>query len=92
MFFLWVPKVALSLARIKQRVASGGHDVPEEDVRRRFERSVQHFFGAYAQHIDDWFLFDNSDVQPHLVAQKSKDGLQVHDKDLFNRIQKGHDA
>ena len=27
-FYLWVPKVELSLARIKERVAKGGHNVP----------------------------------------------------------------
>ena len=29
----------LHIARVKSRVARGGHDIPEEDIRRRYERS-----------------------------------------------------
>ena len=32
--------VTINLERIRQRVAAGGHDVPEADVRRRYERSL----------------------------------------------------
>jgi predicted ABC-type ATPase len=36
-FYLWVPSAELALSRIKERVLRGGHDVPEDVVRRRFE-------------------------------------------------------
>ena len=29
----------LHIARVKSRVARGGHDIPEQDIRRRYERS-----------------------------------------------------
>ena len=38
LFFLWIPTPELAIARIKERVAEGGHYVPAEDVRRRFVR------------------------------------------------------
>ena len=37
--FVSVGSPDLALDRIRNRVALGGHDVPEADVRRRFERS-----------------------------------------------------
>ena len=60
LFFLWIPSPNLALERIKERVASGGHDVPAADVRRRFRRSVDNFFKVYESHLDSWMLFDNS--------------------------------
>jgi hypothetical protein len=33
--------VEINLARIRNRVLAGGHDVPEEDVRRRYRRSFE---------------------------------------------------
>ncbi len=36
-FYLWVPSVELALSRIRGRVLLGGHDVPAEEVRRRFD-------------------------------------------------------
>ena len=36
LYFLWLPTVDISLARVAYRVKHGGHFVPDEDVRRRF--------------------------------------------------------
>ncbi len=46
-FFLWLSSVDLALSRIKGRVSEGGHDVPEADVRRRFDRSIKNFLVLY---------------------------------------------
>jgi len=40
-FFLWLKSVDLAMSRVKERVSSGGHDVPEPIIRRRFDRSMQ---------------------------------------------------
>lgn len=71
-FYLWVPSVELALARIRERVSRGGHDVPEAVVRRRFERSITNFLVHYRLLADSWMLFDNSDTRPALIAS-SKD-------------------
>ena len=34
----------LALARIRDRVETGGHDVPERDVRRRYPRTLRTCF------------------------------------------------
>ena len=59
-FFLWIPDIKLAHERIKQRVKSGGHDVPFDDVKRRFERSRNNFIKLYEPLCDAWVLFDNS--------------------------------
>src|SRR5712691_5972786 len=41
--YLWLPSVAVSLRRVRQRVKKGGHDVPEADLRRRFGPSLRNF-------------------------------------------------
>jgi len=40
LFYLWMPSPELALLRIRYRVESGGHNVPEPDVRRRFARTL----------------------------------------------------
>lgn len=37
LIFLSLPSADLAVARVKMRVAQGGHDVPEDVVRRRFD-------------------------------------------------------
>ncbi|MGO8741270.1 MAG: hypothetical protein ACLQUR_02575 [Limisphaerales bacterium] len=49
MFYLWIPNSEPALLRIRDRVESGGHDVPERDVCRRFNRSLKNLFALYSR-------------------------------------------
>ena len=88
LFFLWIPSVDLSLARIKDRVSRGGHDIPELDVRRRFSRGISNFFKLYEPLLDLWILFDNSTEKPHLIAKKEDGILTVESQELYSKIKK----
>lgn len=89
LFFLWIPNSSLALERIKDRVASGGHDVPAVDVHRRFRRSIDNFFKVYEPLLDTWMLYDNSGSEPYLVAEKIGGKLSIKDDDLYGKISKG---
>jgi predicted ABC-type ATPase len=39
--FVWIPDVREAIRRVRQRVIEGGHDVPADDIRRRFARSIE---------------------------------------------------
>lgn len=88
LFFLWIPSVELAVARIKNRVMEGGHDVPVTDVRRRFERSVENFFNVYRPLLDVWMLFDNSTTRPSLIAEEKHGKLTVINAELFPKIRR----
>ena len=89
LFFLWIPSSELAIARIKDRVSEGGHDVPVEDVRRRFIRGIYNFFNLYEPLVDSWVLFDNSKAKPILIAKRKNGHIEVIDENLFKIIQKG---
>lgn len=50
----------MNVQRVASRVGDGGHDVPEEDIRRRFERSMANLPIA-ADLVDLLSVYDNSD-------------------------------
>ena len=85
-FFLWVPGPSLSLVRIKDRVATGGHDVPAEDVERRFGRSIRNFFGLYKPLANSWMLFDNAGSRPILAAKGNNGHIDIMHPALFKTI------
>jgi predicted ABC-type ATPase len=67
--YLWLPNADLALARVAERVRAGGHDVPAEAVRRRYERGRRNFFTVYRTLADRWRVYDASPVDgPTLVA------------------------
>ena len=88
LFFLWIPSPELAIARIKERVAEGGHHIPAEDVRRRFARGLINFFTLYDPLVDSWILFDNSKVKPNLIAKRRNGHREVMEDELFVMIQK----
>jgi predicted ABC-type ATPase len=87
-FFLWVSSVDLALSRVRERVARGGHDVPEAVVRRRFERSMGNFLSLYRGLADRWTLFDNSGDAPTVIALEKNKRVRIMDRNLYSALVK----
>ena len=59
LIYVGVNNVQTSIERVAQRVAAGGHNVPEEDILRRYARSLANLLVAIQQ-ADNTSIFDNS--------------------------------
>ncbi len=55
------------------RIAKGGHEVAEEDVKRRFYRSLFNFWDKLKEMADEWILYFNGEYGFQEVS--SNDGL-----------------
>jgi predicted ABC-type ATPase len=74
--YIGTENVEINLARIRNRVLAGGHDVPEKDVRRRYKRSFENLPIAIKR-ADHTILFDNSTEDGYrLIAILSSTGNQ----------------
>lgn len=58
--YLRISSPELGLRRIAARVKQGGHNVPRQDVVRRFSRSWRNFARHYRLLADAWSVYDNS--------------------------------
>jgi predicted ABC-type ATPase len=68
LIYFWLQSPELALERVHRRVASGGHNIPEDVVRRRYERGRINLVQLYLPLCDTWVIYDNSGDEPHLVA------------------------
>ena len=69
LIFLSLPSPDLAVARVHERVRRGGHSVPEDVIRRRYEAGLQNLFDVYVPVVDGWQLYDNADfAAPRLIA------------------------
>jgi predicted ABC-type ATPase len=57
--FLRLSSADLAVARVQERVATGGHDVPEKTIRRRYQRGSANFFRLYRPLTSTWHFYDN---------------------------------
>ena len=87
--FIWLSSPELALSRVAVRVQQGGHDVPAETVRRRYQRGLRNFFGLYLPLANTWTLCDNSSDELVVVARGSQDTEPtILDTERFDRIRK----
>lgn len=84
--YFWLKSPEMAIARVKSRVEAGGHNIPENVVRRRYYMGLNYFFETYAPICDRWMLADNSSSPFSIVAEGSPAGIKVRDKEKYDTI------
>lgn len=91
--YFWLNSPDLAVERVKARVAAGGHNIPEETIRRRYQVGIKYFFRDYAPLCDRWILADNSKVPFRVIAEGSKNGpTSIKDEQTYDLIRKIADS
>ena len=70
LLFFWLPTPELAIVRVATRVSKGGHDIPEEVIRRRYATGMRNMVALYAPLCDYWVIYDNSsaDAEIRIIA------------------------
>ncbi len=69
LFFLWLPDSETAVKRVALRVREGGHNIPEDEIRRRYPRGIRNFFMNFQPLLDSWILYDASQLPPDRIAE-----------------------
>jgi len=70
--FVWVPSADFAVQRVAARVRSGGHDIPEATIRRRYLAGLHAFFEVYQPLVNSWRLYDNSNPAGAVLVAQSR--------------------
>jgi predicted ABC-type ATPase len=81
--YLFLKSPELAIHRVNERARRGGHSIPEDVIRRRYERGLVNFRSLYLPLADLWFVYDNSERELTLVA---RGGLKIESKVYFPDI------
>lgn len=89
LLFFWLNSTKLAVRRVAQRVKEGGHNIPENVIKRRYKAGIRNLFKIYIPCVDNWLIADNSSVPRTLVAEGGN-GMKtvVYDKERYNDILK----
>lgn len=72
LFFLRLPTPEVAIARVAKRVATGGHNIPDDVVRRRFQAGWYNFENIYRDLVDEWAVYDGTGSPPVFLAEGRK--------------------
>lgn len=82
--YIYLESPEFCVARIEERTRRGGHHVPEEDVIRRFRRSIVNFWEMYRIEADSWYLICNTTQQFVEVARGQEDEHMIIEEKSYN--------
>ena len=74
LFYICLDNPERSIQRVRERVAQGGHEVPEADGRRRYARSLSNA-RQLVPIVHQALVFDNSGAEPRPVFEMRKGQL-----------------
>ena len=93
LIYVWLPDPEMNIARVAARVAAGGHDIPEETIRRRYQAGQKNFVELYKPLADTWRIFNNSDFSESLIATGGyQQETNILDDEVWRRIHAGYDG
>lgn len=83
LLYVFLPSVEQNIARVHQRVALGGHDVPEETIRRRYRESLLNAERACCD-ADQWEIYNNGGARYELMAHGIHDTVVVASNNTYS--------
>ena len=82
LLYVYLDNVEMCIERIKARVKQGGHFIPDDDVRRRYIRSLNNFRNVYKDLADGWFLYYNG-METAAVANSEGAKTEILNVELY---------
>lgn len=71
LLFIWLDSLETAIQRVADRVAEGGHDIPEDVIVRRYYRGIFNLLNLYMLLSDSWIVVNNK-----IKAQSKDNGNQ----------------
>ena len=85
--YFWLSTPELAIERVKKRVMLGGHNIPEDTIRRRYKAGIRNLCNMYIPICDYWLIIDNSKPPFKIIAEGSKtDSIEIKNQHIYNKI------
>lgn len=74
----------LAIKRVQTRVQEGGHNIPQEVIKRRFKNGLKNLFSLYIPVVDKWILVDNSGENFEIIGEGSNNEIIIKIQKAWN--------
>ncbi|MCL2844322.1 MAG: zeta toxin family protein [Chitinivibrionia bacterium] len=94
LLFFWLQSVETAKNRVAQRVKSGGHNIENDVIERRYLGGIKNLFELYIPIVDKLYIYDNTDGISECIAKKmSKTGeVIVVNREKHNLLEAYYDT
>jgi predicted ABC-type ATPase len=86
LLFFWLNDVELAIERVKTRVLEGGHDIPEDVIRRRYIKGVQNL-EQFTNVADYWLIINSSNGDLQFIAEGNlKNEITIFEQNTWSKF------
>jgi predicted ABC-type ATPase len=87
LIYFWLNSVELAIERVNRRVAAGGHNIPEEIIRRRYTSGIKNLINLFIPVADYWMIIDNSKNPFTVIGEGFKsDAKEIYHLENWQQI------
>jgi predicted ABC-type ATPase len=90
LLFLWLSSPDLAVKRVAKRVAQGGHNIPENTIRRRYHAGLKNLIKHYLPLSDSALILDNSlnETNKVIARKNGTEALKIEEKNIWKEIER----
>lgn len=85
LYYLALENLNLSKQRVEERVLHGGHNIPAQDIERRFPKSVYNLFYHYIEAVDSVYCYLNMSA-PQLIFSKKQGEVVITNHQHYENL------
>lgn len=89
LIYLALPSVTMSRMRVAERVLHGGHDIPVQDIERRFPKSLRNVLTDFGAAVDRTQCFINDGPMPVPVFMQEGEQRTIINATCFEQLKQG---
>lgn len=87
LLYFWLDNVELAIERVKIRVSEGGHNIPEDVIKRRYKKGIYNLLHLFIPLVDRWMIIDNSENPFQTVAEGLKgEPSVIYSKTIWTQL------
>jgi predicted ABC-type ATPase len=88
LLYFWLRTPEQAIERVAERVSKGGHNIPSDVIRRRYQEGLDNLFHIYMPIVDTWVLVNNSMTPRSIVATGGRNQqTEINDEVDFKNIE-----
>ena len=88
LIYVFIDNPQICIERIKVRVKKGGHNIPDQDVIRRYKRSKENFYHLYKDMANEWAVYYNGKNNFVEVFKYENNRIEILQKTLYTEFKK----
>lgn len=87
LLFFWLNSPELAMKRVAERVRKGGHDIPQDIIKRRYTLGIKNLFKLFIPIVDYWTIYDNSGINRTKIASgQSNHSSIIYNRELYDKM------